>query len=421
MKNSFLKKVTLVLALAFVLVFSLGLMACAGEPCVHNIRIDESVQPTCYKTGLTTGAHCSLCDKVFVAQMEIAKTPHTESEWIVDEVATIHKQGARHTECTVCKEIIKTEIVVKDNSTGLDYSINADGTTCTIIGIGDCTDIEVGIPRKIDDYEVTAIGNRAFEGCRNIISIAIPDTLLSIGEYAFDGCQNLTEIYIKDLEKWCNLEGVKNLMHQNQTFKNLYLNHELVTILEIPEEITEIKPYTFYNCYSLTSVVISKEVQAIGEYAFGNCYKLVEVINKSSHLTVKEGEATNGEVSCYAWSVSNCDKEYKSKVTSSEDGYIVYTDGAQKILLGYSGENSKITVAEGITQIYEYAFWYNEEITSVQLPSTLKYIGSWAFAGCHNLAEVVNNSEYITIEKGMAFNGFVGCYATSVTNKKVEG
>ncbi len=43
---------------------------------------------------------------------------------------------------------------------------------------------------------VTSIGYSAFSYCNDLASITIPDSLISIGDWAFDGCSNLTAIYI---------------------------------------------------------------------------------------------------------------------------------------------------------------------------------------------------------------------------------
>ena len=44
------------------------------------------------------------------------------------------------------------------------------------------------------DGSVTSIGNNAFDGCKGLTSITIPDSVTSIGECAFFGCTGLTSI-----------------------------------------------------------------------------------------------------------------------------------------------------------------------------------------------------------------------------------
>jgi hypothetical protein len=41
------------------------------------------------------------------------------------------------------------------------------------------------------------IGVFAFEGCSNLISITIPDSVKTIGQNAFEGCSSLTSVYCK--------------------------------------------------------------------------------------------------------------------------------------------------------------------------------------------------------------------------------
>ena len=90
-------------------------------------------------------------------------------------------------------------------SEGLTYSVNPDGATCTITGIGTCTDVELYIPAEIDGYTVTGIGDYAFDGCNNLTSINIPDSVTGIGNDAFYNCSSLTNVYISDIVKWCDI------------------------------------------------------------------------------------------------------------------------------------------------------------------------------------------------------------------------
>ena len=66
---------------------------------------------TCTATGLTQGAKCSVCGEFTTAQIVTDKLSHTESEWIVKEYASCAKKGIRYKECTVCDDVIKTEVI----------------------------------------------------------------------------------------------------------------------------------------------------------------------------------------------------------------------------------------------------------------------------------------------------------------------
>lgn len=58
---------------------------------------------------------------------------------------------------------------------------------------------DLAIPESIyyEDrtFEVTKIGDSAFEGCTSLTNVTIPDSVTSIGAFAFDECTNLTNVY----------------------------------------------------------------------------------------------------------------------------------------------------------------------------------------------------------------------------------
>ena len=140
----------------------------------------------------------------------------------------------------------------------------ADTTSTSISG-------ELVIPSSVlygsSDYQVTSIGHNAFNGCSELTSIDIPDSVTFIGNSVFQNCYALTSVNIPD--------GVTSI--GNYTFGGC----GSLTSIDIPDSVTSIKVYAFYACHGLTSVVIPINVTSIGFDAFKNCTGLTSVTFKS--------------------------------------------------------------------------------------------------------------------------------------------
>lgn len=137
-------------------------------------------------------------------------------------------------------------------STGLEFRSNGDGT-CTVIGMGSCTDETVRIPDKSPDGAlVIAIGERAFMG-ENMKEVNLPASIVSIGKAAFARCTSLTDICVDGANPmYASERGV--LFNREMTTLICYPSGKSDTTYTIPKSVTRIEEMAFSSCKSLSSV-----------------------------------------------------------------------------------------------------------------------------------------------------------------------
>ncbi|MBR5250538.1 MAG: leucine-rich repeat protein, partial [Clostridia bacterium] len=121
--------------------------------------------------------------------------------------------------------------------------------------------------------------------------------------------------------------------------------------------------------------------------SFLGCERLVEVINYSDNFEVFKASEENGQVGRYAIWVYNGSETQQSRV-SNDDGYIIYTDGNEKVLVGYLGNQKEMVVPDYVTQINTGAFMNDTNLTRVTMGDNLHTIQRHAFTGCKNLTSV---------------------------------
>ena len=147
---------------------------------------------------------------------------------------------------------------------------------------------ETEIKDLVIPNDITKIKDYAFYNCSGLTTITIPNFVTSIGEEAFSLCSGLTEVNISDLSTWCKIDfgssGANPLYYANK----LKLNGAEIKDLVIPNDITKIKDYAFYNCAGLTTITIPNSVTTIGNYVFYDCYRLTEVTIPNSVTSIGE-------------------------------------------------------------------------------------------------------------------------------------
>ena len=254
------------------------------------------------------------------------------------------------------------------------------------------------------------IGASAFNECKELTSINIPKSLKSIGENAFRTCLKMSSVHITDLKAWFGIEF--DLYYSNPLCgASLYLNGEQVTQLVVPEGVTRINDYAFFQSNGLVSITIPDTVTEIGRSAFEDCHELesltigksVSKIGFSAFDGCENLEAVDLPDSLTkmgAYVFDGCEK-----LLQTENG-VVYADNWA---VDADPSIADLTLRPGTVGIATYAFLYYDQsvphaaLTNLVLPKTLKYIGYMAFSHT-NLTNVYyegNAEEWakITIDK----------------------
>ena len=296
-------------------------------------------------------------------------------------------------------------------SEGLDMVLISEGEY-TVSGIGTCTDTEILIPTTYNGLPVVSVEASAFLNNTAITSVVLPDSITSIGENAFNGCESLTSVtfgknsqlssigpgafnYCYSLESITIPESVTNI--GSDAFIYCY-GLRSVTFGE-NSQLTSIGDGAFNWCESLESITIPASVTSIGEWAFVECYRLVEVWNLSK-LNITAGSEDNGYVGYYAKRVETEPSE--SYVYTDENGYVIYYDGKVKALINYTGNETKLTIPDDITELNCFALSDCYNITSVTFGenSQLTSIGDGAFNWCESLESITIPDSVTSIGEG---------------------
>ena len=334
-------------------------------------------------------------------------------------------------------------------SEGLTYTLNSNGVSYSVTGIGTCTDTDVIIPATYEGLPVTAIGERAFSGCSSLTSITIPASVTSVNNFMFSGCISLSNITVAESnENYASIEGVlytkdETVLIQYPIGKTereftvpntvTYIKMGAVsgcsnlTSVNMSEGITSIGSFAFQRCVGLTNITIPDSVTSIGAYAFSYCNNLVDVTFGSNLISIDNNafdtcalvsiNLPNGVTSIGNSAFRNCNSltsvNLPDSVTSigssafdnckslmniavaennqtyqSIDGNLYSKDGERLIQYAIGKIDEVYEVVDGVTSIGNSAFYYCGSLTSIMIPDSITSIGDYAFTNCSNLTSV---------------------------------
>ena len=289
------------------------------------------------------------------------------------------------------EEVLSTEVTDEDLAEGVEdefgviYSKDGKRLLKGNVELKEYT-VRKGTRVICDRAFLQSIGDSAFLGCSSLTSLTLPSSLQSIGDSAFYGCSSLTSLTLSSSLQsigYRAFEGCSSLTSLTlpSSLQSIgyraFFGCKSLTSLTLPSSLQSIGNRAFLGCKSLTSLTLPSSLQSIGDSAFRVCSSLTSLTLPSSLQSIGGGAFTG----CTSLRSVICNQFYK--VIGQ---MLLSSDGTQ--VIAYWGENSEVTIPEGVQSIGDRAFWGCNSLTSLTLSSSLQSIGDCAFWGCTSLTSI---------------------------------
>ena len=250
-----------------------------------------------------------------------------------------------------------------------DYSYTVSNNKAKITKY-DGSSSTVNIPSKLDKYTVAEIGYQAFENCKEIENITIPESIEKIDEFAFSGC-NFTTVKFADNCKitefggFADMSNLKSINIPNNVKKinaSALRNAKALKTITISSSVTEIGYCAFQDCTGITTMNIPTNVSKIDEFAFSGC----------NFTTVKFAD--------------NCKITEFGGFRDMSNLKSINIPNNVKKLAAYALRNDKalktITIPASVVEIDYCAFQNCTGLSTITIPRRVEKIDEYAFSGC---------------------------------------
>lgn len=199
---------------------------------------------------------------------------------------------------------------------------------------------EITIPAS-----VTSLGKECFYQCENLTSVTLPEGITAIPDYAFYDCRKLTS-------------------------------------LNIPSGVTSIGKYAFWACLQLPDMALPAGLESIGREGFSNCTAFTSVTLPATLTDLGEGAF----VCCT--DLQAITVEAGNPAFAAVDGILYTKDGKTLFCYPDAKAGDAFTVPSTVTAIAPYAFYCNQNLTSLTLHGDIGKIGTSAVGYPDKLTDV---------------------------------
>lgn len=239
---------------------------------------------------------------------------------------------------------------------------------------------------------VTDIGASAFALCENLETVDFSASLATIGEKAFYGCASLKAVEIPDgaptqigKEAFTESDGIKYVKLGNavRSIGERAFYYDIgLKYVECGDSVATIESEAFADCRYMFRFTAGTALSSVGDNAFYRCYILREVYDRSETEI-----AQSTSLGDYAWHIYG--EGGQSRLSETDDGMILYTDGDEVTLITCVVEDYvHLVIPESVDVIGYRAFYNNQYILGITIGDNVKKIEQKAFQNCYMLTSL---------------------------------
>lgn len=390
----------------------------------HTVVDDDAVEPTCTKTGLTVGSHCSVCNEVLKAQKEIPALGHTWNDGEITTAPTCTESGVKTFTCETCGDTRTEEIKATGHTVVVD---NAVEPTCTKPGLTEGSHCSVCNEVLQAQEEVPALGHTWSAGevttAPTYTTVGVKTFTCEIcGETRTESIPKMSRIDISKATSKVNVSGISAKIYNGKS--------QTQSALVVTANGKKLKKDTDYSvAYSNNKNIGTATITITGKNGYTGIVRKTFAIKTQVgkvYTTSLKYKVTNarvdgkGTVSVVGSAYKSGDRKFTNlKITDTVTiGGVKFkiTNIEKNAFRGYK-YLSTVTIGSNVTSIGDTAFYGCGKLTTVTVGKRVKTIGAKSFAGCKSLKRVKLLTTQLTKVGKSAFNG-IKANATFALPKK---
>ncbi len=263
-----------------------------------------------------------------------------------------------------------------------------DHGTLTISGTGEMEDsfpwakYKETIQRVVIEEGVTTIAALAFSHYPSLSEVDIPASVTEIG-HPFSGCTSLTEIHVAEGNASLMSDENGCIYNKEQTVLIQYPCGRKDGTYLIPDGVTTISQFAFYDCPTIQTVTFPDSLTIIEPSAFYHCVSLAEVFIPAGLTSIGPNAfAICGN--CKSFTVSPENPAFSSDTT----GCLYNHDKTILIQYPCGRTEGSFTIPSSVIRVGRLALSGCKTICSITIPKSVVSIGWSAFSNTDNLKDV---------------------------------